>query len=86
MKVHDASELSIALQVAFICQYYRAQKQALGVDTVSPDTFMSTIVRMYPVGKQMVDKMCEEAKTDMKSMDQTQLRSWSRAVTSAVGM
>ena len=35
--------------------------------------------------KEIVDEMCEEAKSDMKSMDQAQLGSWSRAVTSADG-
>ena len=91
VQYEGTSEVSIAVQVAFMvagcthANYYRALKQALGMDTVSPDTFMSTIVRMYPVVKQMVDEMCKEAKNDMKSMDQTQLGSWSRAVTSADG-
>ena len=57
----------------------------MGIDAVSPDVFMSTIVKMYPVMKQMVDEMCEEAKSDMKSMDQAQLGSWTRAVTSTDG-
>ena len=85
------SEASVAVQVAFMvagcthANYYRALKQALGMDTVCPNTFMSTIVRMYPVVKQMVDEMCEEAKNDMKTMNQTQLGFWSQVVTSADG-
>ena len=46
---------------------------------------MSTLVKMCPVVKQMVDEMCKEGKHSMKSMDQTQLGPWSRAVTSADG-
>ena len=33
----------------------------------------------------MVDSMCDEAKQEMKSMDQEILGSWNRAVTSADG-
>ena len=40
---------------------------------------------MYPVVKEMVDKMCEDAKDDMRHMDQNELGSWSHAVTSADG-
>ena len=47
--------------------------------------FQSTIERMFPIVKEMVDRMCEEAKTDMKTMNQDELGSWSRAVTSADG-
>ena len=35
--------------------------------------------------KEMVNRMCEEAKTDMKTMNQDELGTWSRAVTSANG-
>ena len=34
----------------------------------------------------MVDKMCEDAKDDMRRMDQGELGSWSHAVMSADGM
>ena len=40
---------------------------------------------MFPVVQEMVDRMCEEAKTEMKTMNQDELGSWSRAVTSADG-
>ena len=40
---------------------------------------------MFPVLQEMVDRMCEEAKTVMKNMNQDELGSWSRAVTSADG-
>ena len=71
------------MQVAFIvagcthATYCRALRYTLGIDTVCADTFMSTIV----IVKQLVDEMCEEAKADMKTMDQSQLGSWSRGVT-----
>ena len=38
---------------------------------------------MLPVVQEMVDRMCEEAKIEMKTMNQNELGSWSRAVTSA---
>ena len=91
VKCGGTTEVAVAVQVAFLVAgcthrtYYRALKLALGIDAVTPRVFMSTIVKMYPVVKEMVDEMCEEAKSDMKSMDQAQLGSWSRAVTSADG-
>ena len=33
--------------------YYKALKASLGIDAVGADTFMSTIVKMYPVVKQL---------------------------------
>lgn len=65
--------------------YCKVLRYALGIDAVGANAFMSTIVMMYPVVKQLVDDMCEAAKNDMKAVDQTQLGSWSRAVTSADG-
>ena len=41
---------------------------------------------MYPIVKAMLSIMCEEAKKEMRTMDQTQLGSWSRAVTCADGV
>ena len=40
---------------------------------------------MFPIVQEMVERMCEEAKTEMKTMNQDELGSWSRAVTSADG-
>ena len=40
---------------------------------------------MFPVVQEMVDRMYEEAKTEMKTMNQDELGSWNRAVTSADG-
>ena len=40
---------------------------------------------MFPVVQEIVDRMCEEAITDMKTMNQDELGSWSCAVTSADG-
>ena len=66
-----ATEVSIATQVAFIIAgctqvtYYKTLKHALGIEAVSWPTFQSTIKRMYPVVKEMIDKMCDDAKDDM---------------------
>ena len=84
-------DISTAVQVAFIVAgcthmtYYKVLNHALGIDAASWPTFQSTIEKMYPVVKMMVDQMCDEAKLEMKSMDQSELGSWSRAVTSADG-
>ena len=89
--LHDTSAISVAIQMAFIVAgcthttYYKTLKHALGIDAVHWTTFQSTIECMYPVVLEMVDRMCEEAKTEMKNMDQRELGSWSRAVTSADG-
>ena len=88
----SASEISCAVQVAFIAAgcthmtYCKVLKHALGIDVVAKDTFQSTIEKMYPVFKLMVDRMCDDAEQEMKSMDQDKVGSWSRAVTSADGM
>ena len=92
LRDNDSNKVSMSVQVAFIiagcthATYYKALKQALGIEAVSANTFMTTIVKMYPVVKQMVNEMCEDGKNQMKCMDPTQLGSWSRAVTSADGM
>ena len=47
--------------------YCKVLKHALGIDAVAKDTFQSTIEKMYPVVKLMVDRMCDEANHEMKS-------------------
>ena len=87
----STNKISIAVQVAFIISgcthitYYRTLKHALGIDAVQWRDFYSTIAILYPIVKLMVDRMCEDAKNDMRHMDQSELGSWSRAVTSADG-
>jgi len=87
----DSTEIGIAIQVAFIISgctyatYNRVLHQAFGIDAYSSDLFSSTIARMHPVVEQMVDEMCEEAKSEMRELDSSQLGSWNQAVTSADG-
>ena len=87
----NTTEVSIAVQVAFIIAgsthmtYYKTLKHALGIKAVPWEYFQSTIKLLYPIVKAMVDRMCEDAKDDMRHMDQDELGSWSRAVTSADG-
>ena len=40
---------------------------------------------MFPVVQDMFDRMCEEAKIEMKTINRDELVSWSRAVTYADG-
>ena len=90
-KLGNSSEVGMAVQVAFIIAgcthmtYYKMLKHALGIDAVHWYDFQSTIEMLYPVVKMMVDKICESAKDDMRRMDQSELGSWSLAVTSADG-
>ena len=64
----SAPKISVAIQVAFIiagCTHttsYKVLKHALRIEAVSWPTFQSTIERMYPVVKEMVDKMYDDAK------------------------
>ena len=84
-----SSEIGAAIQVGFIISgcmhatYCKVLKLSLGLDSVCWDSFYSTITRMYPVVKEMVDEMCEEAKEEMKAMEEDTLGSWKNAVTSA---
>ena len=88
-KLGTTTEIGIAAQVAFIIAgcthktYYKVLKHVLGIEAVTLRTFQSTIKRMYPIVIGMVDQMCEDAKDDMRRMDQSELSSWSCAVTSA---
>ena len=85
------TEIGIAIQVAFIVAgctymtYYKTLKHALGINAVQWCDFQSTIEMMYPIVKLLVDRMCGDAKDDMRRMDQGELGSWNRAVTSADG-
>ena len=85
------SEIGQAVQVAFIASgcthatYSKALCHNLGIQAVGAESFQRTIRMMYPCVKEMVDIVCEEAITAMKKMDQNDLGSWSRAVTTADG-
>ena len=90
-ELYNTSDISMSVQVAFIVAgcthttYYKILKHALGINAVQRTTFQSTIKQMFPVVQDMVYRMCEEAKTEMKSMNQDELVSWNHAITSADG-
>ena len=56
-------ETNLDMQVALIVAgstymgYYKTLKHALGIDVVSPTTFMDTICNMYPIVKSMLDQI-----------------------------
>lgn len=85
------TNVSIAKQVALIAAgcthatYYKVLQQAMGIGAVGANRFMLTVESLHPVVQKMVNDMCEREKNRMKAMDQTQLGSWSRAVTCADG-
>ena len=83
--------ISVSVQMAFIMAgcthavYAKTLSRALGIKAVSNTTFYQTIERMYPVVKDVLDRMCEIAKRDMKAKGDDELGSWKRAVTTADG-
>ena len=83
--------LSVCVQVAFIMAgsthavYAKTLSNALGMNTVSSEAYLKTIERMHPVVKDVLDRMCEIAKKDMKAKNDHELGSWKRAVTTADG-
>ena len=84
--------VSLALQVAFVvagcahAQYSKVLKQCLGISSVSASTFYETIKLIHPVVYDMLTEMCDEAKSEMKSLDPTVVGSWKRAVTTSDGV
>ena len=55
--------------------YDKTLSHALGMKTVNRVTYL----------KEVLDRMCETAKTDMKAKNDHELGSWKRAVTTADG-
>ena len=64
--------------------YAKTLSHALGMKT-NRVTYLKTIKHMYPFVKDVLDRMCETAKTDMKAKDDHELGSWKGAVTTADG-
>ena len=81
-----------AMQVASICagltyaQYRKFLENSFGIHTASSATFSKTLKEMYPVVKSMLDDICNEAKTEMKGVDTSELGSWGNAVTTGDAM
>ena len=83
--------ISLSVQVAFIMAggthvvYAKTLSHALGMKTVNRVTYLKTIKHMYPFVIDVLDRMCETAKTDMKAKNYHELGPWKRAVTTADG-
>lgn len=83
--------ISACVQVAFIMAgsthavYAKTLSHALGMNTVNCGTFLKTIEYMYPVVKDVLDRICDIAKKDMKAKPDREYGSWKRAVTTADG-
>lgn len=84
--------VSLAMQVAFVvagcthAQYSKVLKQCLGISSVSASTFYDIIKLIHPVVHGMLTEMCDEAKSEMKSLGPTVIGSWKRAVTTSDGV
>ena len=91
LPVRGGNTISVCVQVAFIMAgcthavYAKTLRHALGMNTLSCKAFSNTIKRMYPVVKDVLDRMCDVAKRDMKAKNDRELGSWKRAVTTADG-
>ena len=78
--------ISLSLQIAFIMAggkhavYAKTLSHALGMKTVNRVTYLKTIKHMYPFVKDVLDRMCETAKTDMKAKNDHELGSRKRAM------
>ena len=69
---------------AMQAQYRKFLGNSFGIHTASSATFSRTLKEMYPVVKSMLDDICNEAKTEMKGVDTSELGSWGNAVTTGV--
>ena len=84
--------VSLALQVAFViagcthAQYSKVLKQCMGVSSVSASIFYDTIKLIHPVVHNMLSEMCDEAKSEMRSLGPAVVGSWKRAVTTSDGV
>ena len=83
--------ISLSVQVAFIMAgsthavYAKTLTHALGMKTVNRVTYLKTIKHMYAFVKEVLDRMCEIANTDMKANNDHKLGRWKRTVTTADG-
>ena len=86
--VDNKSEVSRTLHVAFIISgciyatYTKVLRHSLGIHSYD---FNETIRLMHPVVKEMVDKMCTEARETRKKKNPSEYGSWKKAVTLADG-
>ncbi len=84
--------VDLAMQVAFMAagcmhsQYRKVLNLALGMTSTSASSFHKRLEIIYPVVKSMLDEACEQAKAEMKGMNQAALGSWQRAITTADGV
>ena len=88
---HGIPDLSLALRVASIaagCRYatYDKMFRCMAMNTVTSNHFHHTFELLYEPVKELLDEMCEAAKQEMKDMPQSELGSWSRAVTAGDGV
>ena len=78
--------LAFIISGCLFSTYYKTMKLALGINCYKYTAYKTMLKRLHPVVKGMVDEMCNDAKDDMKKLDQTKLGSWKQAVTSADGV
>ena len=83
--------VSLALSLAFFisghgyASYRKTLGRSLGLGVTSEKPFLEVIDLALPHIKDMLDKMCDDAKHQMKQLSSDQIGSWSRAVTCCDG-
>lgn len=65
--------------------YHRLFGRYLGIPVITDKYFYQVIELAFPHIENILDEICESAKSDMKALPTTQLGSWKRAVTTSDG-
>lgn len=83
--------MSLALSLAFFISgqgyalYHKTLGKGLGLGVVSEKPCLEVVDLALPYIKKILDKLCEDAKHEMKSISNDQLGSWDHAVTTCDG-
>lgn len=83
--------VSLALSLSFFisgrgyASYRKTLGKGLGLGVVSEKPFLEVVDLALPYIKEILEKLCEDAKLQMKSISSDQLGSWDRAVTTCDG-
>lgn len=84
--------VGLSLAVAFIvsghgfAKFNKTLNQYLGIPAISKNRYFEVISLIYPHVNDILNEMCEEAKSHMKTKDDMTLGSWKRAVLTSDGV
>jgi len=84
--------VGLSLAVAFIisghgfAKFNRTLNQFLGIPAISKNRYFEVVTLIYPHVTDILNEMCDEAKSAMKKIEGTTLGSWKRAVLTSDGV